>query len=254
MAQERDGTACGGAPRGLLDEIVQTLLPAHCFGCDEPLPWRVQPLNLCSDCRFRLARPDDEACRLCGATTAVGSWLCPACSHDPPAFDRLLAGWSYEPPIDDVIQAFKFHGLEYLGRHLGVALARQMRADLRHIDLVTTVPLHWRRRWERGFNQSERIAVALAKELGLPFRRLLRRHRATPPQSTLPRRDRRKNLQGAFVLRRGARVKMTLAGADVLLVDDVATTGATLSEASRVLRAAGAATVTALVAARTPNR
>ena len=91
-----------------------------------------------------------------------------------------------------MIQAFKFRGLEYLGRHLGVALARQMRADLGDIDLVTTVPLHWRRRWERGFNQSELIAVPLARVSGFPFDASCgaigrHRHRARFPAATAKR-------------------------------------------------------------------
>jgi ComF family protein len=110
------------------------------------------------------------------------------------------------------------------------------------------VPLHWRRHLARGYNQAERIARPLAALLELPFSTALSRGRATPPQSLLDRTQRLANLRRAFRVPRPQEVR----GLHLLLVDDVATTGATLDAAAETLKRAGAAAVTALVAARTP--
>jgi ComF family protein len=114
------------------------------------------------------------------------------------------------------------------------------------VDLVVPVPLHGRRRRQRGFNQAEE----LAKHLGLEWRTVLRRTRATPSQTDLPAARRHANLKDAFALRRRERV----AGLTVLLVDDVSTTGATLNACAAVLRQSGAREVRALTVARVVSR
>jgi ComF family protein len=162
----------------------------------------------------------------------------------------MLALWAYGPPLDSVVQALKFRRLDYLGRHLATALAAELGSKLEGfapIDRVVPVPLHWRRRLTRGYNQAERIARPLASLLGLPFDPLLSRGRATPPQSLLGRTQRLANLRRAFRVPRSREIQ----GLHLLLVDDVATTGATLDAAAETLKKAGAAAVTALVAGRT---
>lgn len=165
------------------------------------------------------------------------------------AYDRLLAGWLYVPPCDRVITALKFRGLDYLGAELAQHLAARLRGELADCDIVVPVPLHWTRRFRRGYNQAERLASPLGRELGLPVTPALRRRRRTRPQTSLGRSRRLGALAGAFAAAKAA----PLADARVLLVDDVATTGATLSAAAAALVAAGARGVTALVAARVPG-
>ena len=236
----------------LLDHLVHFLLPAWCLGCEKPLSRRDPALCLCRACRAKLKRPRRERCPLCGAvaSTRPGAWLCAACRLAPPAFDGLHAEWSYEPPFDEVIRGLKYHRLEFLADDL----ARGMAADLRGLetehDVVTAVPLHWRRRLERGYNQAQLIAKPLARRLGLPYRRLLIRSVSSAPQTTLSARERRSNVEDIFRCRRGVEIHR----ARVLLIDDVATTGATLDAASRTLKSAGADLITAAVSALTPNR
>lgn len=236
----------------LLDRLVHALLPAPCLSCGRPLSARGTALGLCSGCRGRLKPLPDSTCAICARPLPVYApppgFVCAACRESPPGFDRLLALWSYEPPLDKVVQALKFRRLDYLGSHLARALAEDLSAELDSADAVVPVPLHWRRRLARGYDQAERIARPLAGALGLPLARALCRSRATPPQSLLGRPERLANLRRAFRARHPERLR----GRHLLLVDDVATTGATLDAAATVLKRAGAATVTALVAGRTP--
>jgi len=243
-------------PMSLLDRLVHALLPAPCLGCGQPLAAKGNALGLCGACRGALARLPAQACAVCAlplgeAYALPAGYRCGACRQTPPAFDLMLALWSYRPPLDAVVQALKFRRLDYLGRHLAAALAAELGPrieGLTEIDCVVPVPLHWRRRLARGYNQAERIARPLAGFLGLPFDPILSRGRATPPQSLLGRAQRLANLRRAFRVPRPWEIR----GLHLLLVDDVATTGATLDAAAEALKRAGAATVTALVAGRTP--
>jgi ComF family protein len=250
----RDPDTEPAARHGWRDRLFAALLPAACLGCAAPLAASA-PLGLCSACRGRL-RPLGAACAGCAApldAAVPAGYLCGRCRARPPAYDRLLALWRYEPPLDAVVRGLKFGRLDYLGRHLGLALAEALLPELRpdlgvlSIDLVVPVPLHWRRRLRRGYNQAERIARPLAAALGRPLAPALARHRATPPQSALGRPERLANPRRAF------RARHDLAGRTVLLVDDVATTGATLDAAAAALKRAGAAAVIAMVAGRTPS-
>lgn len=238
--------------RRLADRLLHVLLPAPCLGCGTPLPARGSALGLCVPCRAALAPAPADACAVCARPLAACAlpedYRCGACRRRPPGFDRLLALWSYRPPLDAVVQALKFGRLDYLGRHLAAALAEGLGERLDGFDRVVPVPLHWRRHLARGYNQAERIARPLAGLLGIPCVAALSRRRATPPQSLLGRDDRLANLRRAFRVPRPARVRALR----VLLVDDVATTGATLDAAASALRKAGAAAITAVVAGRTP--
>lgn len=236
--------------------LLGLLLPAGCLACGrscgETAP-RSPALSLCPACRGRLpvlAPPLCDVCALPLDETELRSALCRRCLAAPPAFDRLLALWRYEPPITEVIHGLKFHRLDYLGRHLAFHLAAGLARELVAAcgEVVVPVPLGWRRQLLRGYNQAACIARPLASELGLPLCHALARRRATSAQSRLSREARGKNLAGAFRVRRPGAVDDRA----VLLVDDVATTGATLHAAARALKEAGAASVTAVVAARTP--
>jgi ComF family protein len=242
------------------DRLLHALLPALCLGCDAPLPASRSrtgsALGLCILCRARLRPLPAAGCAVCGrplpAAGLPPDWRCGACRQEPPACDRLLALWSYEEPLAAVIQALKFRRLDYLGRHLGEALAAGLGAEIAALadggdGLVVPVPLHWRRRLQRGYDQAERIARPLAARLGLPLVPALRRTRATPPQSLLGKAARVANLRRAFRVPEPGRLR----GLHVVLVDDVATTGATLEAAATVLKQAGAAAVTGVTVGRT---
>lgn len=235
-----------------LAAILDFVYPPICLGCErEERPGPLK-LGLCLPCRGRLKLLRGRHCAGCGLPLAAAAlpvgYLCGHCRRRPPAYERLLAVWSYEPPLEQVIHGLKFGRLDFLGGHLAEEIWQRLGGELRRAEAVVPVPLHWRRQMMRGYNQAERIARPLAKRLGRPLVAALRRARSTAPQARLERCQRGANLRRAFRCRRPAAVRDRV----VLLVDDVSTTGATLDQAAAALLRGGAASVLALTAARTP--
>lgn len=172
---------------------------------------------------------------------------CGFCLKSPPQFDHAVAAWRYETPVRALVQRFKFSGGLAEGRVLAHFMARSLaERQVERPQLMVPVPLHWLRRWRRGFNQSELLCRDLSRNLGgLPWARLLDRSRPTPAQSDLPAGQRLGNVRGAFRPR-----QLPPGLAHVALVDDVMTTAATLSECARELKCAGVLRVDAWVIAR----
>ncbi len=244
--------------RGLLRSALYFLLPAPCLACAQAVRDPRRSLGLCASCRGRLERWPSDGCDSCGrpldGAHLPAGYRCGACRRRPPPYRRLLSAWSYQSPLDAVLTGLKFRRLEYLGAQLGRAVVDLLGSEIADCDLVVPVPLHWRRFLRRGFNQAAAIARPIATELGQPIAGVLRRQRATPAQSRLSRVERRRNLRDAFTVRDNPVFRPTsCAGRHVLLVDDIVTTETTLQAAAVCLSRAGAASVTALTVARTPE-
>ncbi|HSB97213.1 MAG TPA: phosphoribosyltransferase family protein [Spongiibacteraceae bacterium] len=174
--------------------------------------------------------------------------LCGRCQIQPPPYTRCISPLIYGAPISRLIAHFKYGGKLAYGRLLSGELLRRLQREASlDVDLLMPVPLHWRRRWARGFNQAEIIGDELSRALNLPLRtRWLTRVRPTPPQQSLSASERRKNLRSAFVLR------ASVAGLRIALIDDVVTTGATVGEIAQLLLNASARSVQVWCLARTP--
>jgi ComF family protein len=165
-------------------------------------------------------------------------------------FDAAYCYGSYEGTLRELIHLYKYGGIRTLWQPLAGLLAAALPLD-ESFDAVTPVPLHWRRRWQRGFNQSELLAREIARRRGVPVVAALRRVRPTRTQAALSNTERRRNVAAAFGCRRGAQ---TLPGRRVLLIDDVMTTGSTAAACARALKQAGAAKVVLLTLARVDRR
>jgi ComF family protein len=175
--------------------------------------------------------------------------LCSICRESLVNFDAAYSFGSYEGPLRNLIHLFKYGKVETLSGPLAAFLKRALPLD-EPFDVVIAMPMHWRKRWERGFNQTELLARPIAKRYSVKMASNLQRSRYTNPQAGLTEAERRKNLKGSFVVRRPAE----LARKRVLLVDDVFTTGATLRAAAEALKKAGVKRVIALTLARVDAR
>ncbi|GHU05189.1 phosphoribosyltransferase [Betaproteobacteria bacterium] len=225
--------------RTLAGQAAGRFLAQNCLLCGQTSEGEI----LCRACANDLPRLPASFCPRCALPTTAGE-PCGRCLAHPPHYDRTLAAFSYEFPLDKLIQAFKYaHHLAlaaYLGREIA-SLASDVVADL-----VVPLPLHPVRLRERGFNQALELARPVAETLGLPLdSRTCERIRHTPAQAGLSWKNREKNIRHAFQCAR------ELSGQRILLVDDVMTTGASLNELARTLKQHGASEVTLLVVART---
>ena len=171
------------------------------------------------------------------------------CRRGLTGFDAAFSYGEYEGRLRQLIHLFKYGRLKPLARPLGKLLASALPRDWRY-DMVIPMPLHWRRSWERGFNQSELLARVVAERLGAPLVNAVCRKRRTPSQAGLTNAQRRTNVAGAFACSK----KFSVKDLHVLLVDDVLTTGATASACAAVLKRAGAKRVTVLTLARVDRR
>lgn len=215
-------------------------LPTRCLACG-----RAPGDPVCVACAQDYF-PVVPRCRRCALRIPAGEF-CGNCLRAPPAF---VAAWTcadYAPPVSGMVLALKSSARLDLALPLARLLARSLPAGTALPDCVAAVPLSPERRAERGYNQSELLASALAQELHLPLEaQLLVRVRHDLPQQSLALDARRRNVRGAYA------ATQPLQGRAVLLIDDVMTTGATLDEAAGALLAAGAARVCVAVVARTP--
>ncbi|MBK7926612.1 MAG: ComF family protein [Bryobacterales bacterium] len=171
------------------------------------------------------------------------------CSTGASRFDGAYYFGFHEGELRLLIQLFKYRGMASLAGPLARLLLRAL-PESGSYDAIVPVPLHWRRRFARGYNQSALLSGELAKSMSIPMREALGRVRATPSQSGLTGAVRRRNLRGAFAMKRRADV----AGMRLLLVDDVLTTGATLNACAKELKSAGARHITAVTLARADRR
>ena len=202
--------------------------------------------SLCKDCHHDLPFRHAAGCPRCNAASSDGQ-VCGGCLSAPPHFDETTSAFCYVYPLDRLVQAYKFNANLGLLPLFSDALVRAIGDNKLNAlpDLVIPLPLAPKRLAERGFNQSALLGARVSSALGLNFEmRGMLRIRETPPQAGLNREARLKNVRGAFdCVRR-------LNGRHVAVIDDVMTTGATLSEAAKVLKKAGAARVSAWVIAR----
>jgi len=198
----------------------------------------------CSACDAELPRLSGTHCPVCALPT-VGGNVCGECLKQPPAFDHTVAAYRYAFPVDKLIQALKFREHLILVDYLADALAQRIAV---RPDCIVALPLHPARLRERGFNQSLLLARRIARQLDIPLLAdACERLRNTPPQSTLPWKERDKNMRQAFMCKPGGKVR----GKHVAIVDDVMTTGASTGELARALKSAGASEVSVWVVART---
>jgi competence protein ComFC len=236
------------SPR-IFEALASLFYPATCVGCEANVE---RSDYLCPECEKRAPRIVAPFCAKCsepfpGAITQT--FRCANCAERKLHFDCAVAAYRSRGLVRNVLHQFKYGKQRHLRHPIAKWLSESLddpRLRGRRFDLIVPVPLHPTRERERGFNQAALIAELLATSAAIPERPVLERIRYTTTQTAYDRAERMENLHGAFRLRKNQDVR----GLHVLLIDDVLTTGSTLSECARVLRKAGAVSVHAATAAR----
>ena len=232
----------------LYQTVVNLCYPPFCVSCRIALEsgW------LCPACAQGAARIGSPFCRVCSRPYAgqiSGEFCCPDCEMNPPAFECVITAFLATGVVRDLIHRFKYSGEFYL-RNVLVDWLEEALEDPRlynePVDALVPVPLHPARIRERGYDQVQALANLLGRRSGHSVWCCLRRSRYTESQTRFSRVERLRNLHNAFDLRKGSGV----VGKNLLLVDDVLTTGSTLDECARVLRQHGAKSVRAVTVAR----
>ncbi|MHB8996629.1 MAG: double zinc ribbon domain-containing protein [Armatimonadota bacterium] len=238
----------------LLKSLLDLIFPPRCEVCDtlgeEPF---------CASCREQMISLDHPYCRLCGhlfRLSEARQTLCPVCREKLPHFDGARSVGLHVTSLRRAIIRFKFENCRRLQEPLGLLLAQRFAREIetagglpwRQIDCLVPVPLHPKRRDWRGFDQSLHLAQAMSAHCGVPVvSDGMIRVRPTTPQVKLSTQARRENVRRAF-----RAVDDRLQGRNILLIDDVYTTGATASEAARAAKDGGAAAAYALTISRPP--
>jgi ComF family protein len=247
----------------IAESLFSVLFPSDCRICGLPL-LNISRLPVCPDCLAAIDPVGDRVCSICGERVLSsyaqcdddGLRRCPVCRRIERPFERAVAYGSYDGGLRELVHLLKYNGVRpaanVLGRMLGESLTSLQPCFSQALVLVIPVPLYHKKRRQRGFNQAELIARAALKVSPIceQFQLapdILRRIRDTHSQIGLTSHQRRENLRGAFKVARAQEV----IGREVLIVDDVYTTGTTATECARVLRRAGASKVWVGTVART---
>ncbi|MEP5763987.1 MAG: ComF family protein [Halieaceae bacterium] len=232
--------------------LLDVAAPCYCALCGQPSQ---RALDLCVACQQGLPWLG-SACRRCALPLARDAELCGQCLRRAPAISETIAACRYAPPVAGFIHQLKYRGdlsrVALLAELMSTVIARRP-GMTQPPDFLVPMPLHWRRRWRRGFNQADELARALCRDSKLQAlslqvnRKLCRRVKATAPQQQLQARQRRHNLQDAF------QPRGEVAGLELAIIDDVMTTGASANSLAQVLLDAGARRVSLWCVARTAD-
>lgn len=228
-----------------LDAALSVLFAPECASCASPLAYPTEGA-VCRECWQAIVPLTPPLCGRCGdALPSFSSQPtdCPRCLLHPPAYQQASAIGVYDGTLRNILHAIKYDGRRSLAEAVGQLMRTRAALLLSACEAAVPVPLHASKQRERGFNQAE----DLARALGLPVVKALRRTRRTQAQSELHAGERIDNVRGAFAVNRRA---SSLVGRTVVLIDDVTTTGATLNECALALYRVGVATIYALTAAR----
>lgn len=234
-----------------LQGVLHFFFPRTCVCCGRDLSYR-STSYLCADCAAQLVRPGPLFCLRCGVNLPSGGAHCYACRGSKAKQYKcsiIRSAWVFNTPSRALVHGLKYAFEDYLAKDMGLQMARNFSGypELADVEMVVPVPLFPARQRARGYNQSERLAYHFSNHTGLPLAAdVVERARDTISQTTLGRKARLVNMEGAFVCPQPQHVK----GKIILLIDDVATTGATLEGCAKALKSAGAKRVFAYTYAR----
>lgn len=241
--------------RTFIEGLWDLVFPPLCIHCKKLLSPSDKRWQLCPDCRRLLVANRPPFCLSCSRPlTDLTALFCPTCAHHPRHFDRAWAAAVYTKTMGELLHKFKYGqktALRHFFFHLMTSFIRTYHLPTAKWDLIIPIPLYPSRKRERGFNQSELLGELLSQSLGISMATsVLKRVRPTIYQAKVTQKERWTNIAGAFRMKS----PVAVAGGNILLIDDLLTTGATSSEAARVLKAGGAVSVDVLTLAIATER
>lgn len=226
----------------LTEAVLDTIFPPVCANCEKV------GVLLCADCLAEMSRLNEPLCQGCGRSVSRYRTLCRQCRDRPASLPQLRAAVLYLDPVPRIVHQLKYNGVYALAEPLAALMAEAWPRWEEPVDLLLAIPLHPKRQRSRGYNQSEYLTQHLRSILDLPGESgMLKRIKDTRPQVDLTPSERMANVVGAFWA--DAR---DVAGKRIVMIDDVCTTGSTLTEAGKALLAAGARKVSGYCLARAP--
>lgn len=229
--------------------FLSLIYPPHCVLCNTNLEARGYLCGACKGEAKRILAPFCEICSQPFDGAIEGKFSCSNCAQRHFHFEYAVACYRSSGVVREILHRFKYQREYYLRHEMGAWLMEGLddpRIVSRKFDLIVPVPLHWIRERRRQFNQANVLAEMVSKRTGVPLLNCLKRIRRTPTQTRFDRAERMENLLNAFKMRKN----MGVQGKQLVLIDDVFTTGSTVDECARVLKDAGAASIRVLTVAR----
>lgn len=235
-----------------LNNFINIVYPKHCFICHDRLKSNALDNIVCMDCWSKIKKNIPPFCNRCGRhmeSNQILKNICGKCQRINLTFDRAFSPCLYEGALKEMIHQFKYSGKDYLGHTLSrllINFIKDYNLDLKLFDLIMPMPLHQRKLREREFNQARILSDFVASEFDIKLsKNHLVRIRDTSTQTDLNDEQRWRNVKDAFIVKQESELKRK----NILLIDDVLSTGATCSEAARVLKNAGCGIVFVLTLA-----
>jgi ComF family protein len=222
------------------EALLDLIYPPRCIFCTEIIPFQ-EERGICKRCRNTLPFIEGKVCQKCGKPIQDSDHrtTCFDCIKNSHVYDRGWAVFAYEGMVKDAIYRFKYGGHKEYGKYLGKLMAEKIKYQISEegFDLIIPIPIHKRRKKERGYNQAEELAKSISSELGIPMDPfILARVKETSPQSGLSIVQRQNNIKKAFKIDD----TINLHQMKILLIDDIYTTGTTINYCADLLKERGA--------------
>jgi ComF family protein len=232
-----------------INGLINLIYPARCIVCKRYILDKDKQKFICDLCQSTIKKNIPPFCKYCSRHIDDGSSICKECKDKTFYFDEAFSSCVYEDPLREIIHQFKYNGKDYLGRFLAgllIEFINTYKLPMKDFDFIIPIPLYPSKLRQREYNQALILAEYIAKEFKLKLLKdALYKIRNTPAQAELDSQQRWKNISDCFRVN----PKISLKDKNILLIDDILTTGATTSEAAKTLKSKGARKVTVLVLA-----
>ena len=220
----------------IFDFIISVIFPRTCSLCGKTVPFSCEK-NICGDCLEHLPKPEGLLCHKCSLPLPDGGATCSDCkSNKDIYFEVLKAPYTYSTQMKKLIKKLKYSRRQFLAKDLAEELAKFIVKENidKDTDVVVPVPMHWFKKWTRGYNQAELLAETVAGIINKPVYNALIRTKYTKPQFNLKKQERHENLESIFDINK--KYIDIIKGKKILLIDDIATTCSTANQCSKVLK------------------